>query len=93
MTALILLNGLAGLLIGFRFRVYVLVPIVILFGVLVIGMFWNLAQDVWMITLSVAASTIAIQFGYLGGSVARCFFPTLFGTAVKHSPFLSGSAH
>jgi len=66
-----IISGFAGIALGLRFKVVVLVPAVIfvvLFGV-IIGV--ARAEPFWPIVLAVVILGTALQFGYLAGTAMR----------------------
>jgi len=79
LTAFSLLAGalLCGAVLGLRFKVFILLPtIVILVGVLVV--LGDLrGVDPWSLAASAGLATIGIQLGYLCGAGVRYSFPSL----------------
>ena len=68
MTVFLILALSAGLLLGYRFKILILVPViaVALFGLIGAGL--ARADDAWSICLMAVAVTIALEIGYLVGS-------------------------
>jgi hypothetical protein len=64
-TALFLVIG--GVL-GFRYKVLILIPAIILTAIGTYSIEIAQRQDVWSSTLTTIAAVIAIQIGYLGGN-------------------------
>ena len=62
-----------GVLLGALFKVYILLPAFILTIVAVTAAGVLLESEWWTIVFVGAVSTIAIQFGYLGGAAIRAW--------------------
>jgi hypothetical protein len=67
-TALFLVIG--GVL-GFRYKVLILIPAIILTAIAIYSIEIVQRQDAWSSALTTIAAMIAIQIGYLGG-IAAC---------------------
>jgi hypothetical protein len=63
-TALFLFIG--GVL-GFRFKVLILIPAIILIVIVTASIEIAQRQDAWLSALTTVAAVIAVQVGYLGG--------------------------
>jgi hypothetical protein len=78
MMELAIVGALAGVALGLRYKVLVLVPAVMLaltFSVMVRVAY---ADSFWLTTLTIAAVVTALQLGYLAGVVVRTIIERIF---------------
>jgi len=67
MLVFIILGAISGILLGLRFKVFVLVPAILLaMGVLIAS-----SHELKMITLIVFGTAVSLQMGYLVGCIVR----------------------
>jgi predicted Na+-dependent transporter len=90
MMTLIILNLLAGLVLGQRFKVLVLVPAIVLALLVAIGAGIARGDGVWSTALMAGAVGMALQIGYLAGLFIG-HIPAL-GRARRTASSLPGSA-
>jgi hypothetical protein len=90
MMTLILFSLLAGLVLGQRFKVLVLVPAIMLALLAGVGSGVARADGIWWTALTAVAAGTALQIGYLIGLVIR-HIPVI-GRAGRTATSLSGSA-
>jgi hypothetical protein len=65
MTIPILVSLLAGLVIGLRFKVFMVIPAVLVAAILTIAIAIAQGSGFWPIVLATALSVISVQIGYL----------------------------
>lgn len=91
MIILIIFCVLVGAIVGLRFQVYILVPVIAMaiFCVAVIAV----ARDdhVWAIILTVLSSVVSLEVGYLCGSFARFILAELHKRHHTSSPLASAT--
>jgi hypothetical protein len=90
MMTVILFSLLAGLLLGQRFRVLVLVPAMTLALLAAVGSGVARADGLWWTALMAVAAGAALQIGYLTGLVIRNI--PVIGRAGRTATSPSGSA-
>jgi hypothetical protein len=90
MMTLILFSLLAGLVLGQRFRVLVLVPAIMLALLAGVGSGVARADGIWWTALMAFAAGAALQIGYLIGLVIRDI--PVIGLAGRTATSLPGSA-
>jgi hypothetical protein len=67
MTHFLIIGALAGALLGLRFKIFILVPFILILGCAIVA-----TGDGWRaIALSVFATTALVQIGYLLGLTGR----------------------
>jgi hypothetical protein len=87
---LAIISALAGIALGLRFRVLVLVPAVTLAMIfaLIIGV--ASADHFWSIILAMVILGTAVQFGYLAGIVIRVVVESICARMIEgHNPELN----
>jgi hypothetical protein len=70
MITLTIASVLVGALLGMRFRVFILVPAVLLGVAIVTGVGIARESGIWWVAFEIVVITTALEVGYLGGSVA-----------------------
>ena len=70
MIMLAIAGVLVGALLGMYFRVFILVPVVLLAVAITVSVGLAFESGGWWITLEVAVAMITLELGYLGGNVA-----------------------
>jgi hypothetical protein len=90
LMTLTILSLLAGLVLGQRFRVLVLLPAIALALLVAVGDGMARADGIWWTALMAAAAVTALQIGYLIGLGIR-HIPVL-GQTDRRATSLSGSA-
>ena len=92
MTILIIFCALVGAIIGLRFQVYVLVPVIV--AAILCAAVIAVAQGdhVWAIIFTALPSAVSLQVGYLCGSFARFILADLRGQRRTLSPSASATA-
>ena len=90
MMILILFSLLAGLVLGQRFRILVLVPALMLALLAGVGSGVARADGIWWTALMAVAAATALQIGYLIGLVIRDI--PVIGRASRTAASPSGSA-
>jgi hypothetical protein len=64
---LVIIGGLAGVLLGLRFKIFVLVPSILILGCVIVA-----TGDGWKaIALTIFATAVLVQIGYLLGVIGR----------------------
>jgi len=73
MMNLTILSLLLGAILGLRFKVFILVPVI--FSGLVVSTIAGFARgaDLWPMVLTMMVASAALQLGYLGGTAALFF--------------------
>lgn len=70
MTIALMISVLAGIAIGFRFRIYMVVPAVLAAVISMAAVSAGQGDQIWSIAAALTLSAIALQVGYLCGSFA-----------------------
>ena len=70
MTMLTIVSVLVGALLGIRFKVFILLPAVLLAVAVVTAVGLSRESGVWWIALEIVVIMTALELGYLGGSLA-----------------------
>jgi hypothetical protein len=72
----VLISLLAGMVLGLRFRVLVLVPTTAMVAALAVSIGFMRALTTWVVVLAVAASIAGLQIGYFAGTIVRHWLPS-----------------
>jgi hypothetical protein len=85
MLSLAIAYALMGTVLGLRFKVMVLMPIIALSAIVItaINMAWG--TGLWMATIETVVAAISVQIGYLAGAAIRLFLLGSRGTSVRHT--------
>jgi hypothetical protein len=90
MAALASICFLVGAVLGLRFKVLILVPAIGFATVVVTANGIVIGESLWRLASVVVVAAMAIQLGYVSGTVAQLFFgaarSTLGSKAHKHQP-------
>ena len=70
MTLAIIVSVLTGTVIGFRFKIFLIVPVMVVAAIATAIVAIMQGQTFWLIASSVALSAAGLQIGYLCGSFA-----------------------
>ncbi len=73
MVILALISLLAGVVLGLRFKVLVVVPASTATLLVAAGIGLGRADSVWTIVLMAAAAVTSLQIGYFGGGIISCY--------------------
>jgi hypothetical protein len=91
---LAIISVLAGIALGLRYKVFVLVPAVTLTVMFAVMGGIAHGDHLWSILLTMAILGTAVQFGYLAGIMIRAsvgsIFTSIVGTAIRSSILRSG---
>ena len=71
MSSLIILSALAGVVLGLRFKVLILVPAMVLIVPVTLGIGISYGDGFWSLLLETILTITALQLGYLGGTIAH----------------------
>jgi hypothetical protein len=71
MTPLIILSTLTGAILGMRFKIFILVPAIVLLAAFALGIGIARGDGLESFLLALALGITALQIGYLGGAVTR----------------------
>ncbi|MBI1203485.1 MAG: hypothetical protein GC182_13340 [Rhodopseudomonas sp.] len=83
MTIAIILSVLAGTAVGFRFKIFMIVPIILAGAVLAVAISLSHGASFWSIATDIVLNAFGVQIGYLCGS---------FALAMKEAPLPVPSA-
>jgi hypothetical protein len=70
MTLAITICAIAGMAIGFRFKIYLVVPAILAATVSILAVAWTTGDQYWSIASTMFMSAVALQIGYLCSSFA-----------------------
>jgi hypothetical protein len=82
MLVFLIAGAIAGILLGIRFKVLILVPASLLAAVVVIVT--GSSHDLGPVVLTLLGTVASLQFGYVVGSLLRTLFRARFPAAESH---------
>ena len=84
MVAFLITGAIAGLLLGLRFRIFVLVPTVVIATLVIIVS--GSGHKLSVIILTVVGTAVSLQIGYIVGAILRGWLPYRPGPTMHISP-------
>lgn len=77
MAIVVMITFLVGMILGLRFRVLILLPVIAIVLAAVFAGRLAHAEFLTHVTLAAILSVTCLQLGYLGGVISRCLLSTL----------------
>jgi hypothetical protein len=85
MVSLTIVYALMGTVLGLRFRVMVLMPIIALSAIVITAINLAWGTGLWIATIEIVIAVISVQIGYLAGAAIRHFLLGSRSTTVRHT--------